>query len=116
MERDLLLYLHDIRERVAFLRSLPSEYARSDVDTNYFLRATIERDFITIGEALNRICQMDESVVQRVTDFRNIVDFRNILVHGYFLIDSEVLWATIQDDLQLLASEIDQYITELEAN
>jgi uncharacterized protein with HEPN domain len=38
---------------------------------------------------------------------------RNHLIHGYFTIDFEIVWATIQNDLPQLKIEIEKILEEL---
>ena len=47
----------------------------------------VERDFEIIGEALNRIRKIDEEILERVSEHQRIIGFRNVLIHGYDLID-----------------------------
>jgi uncharacterized protein with HEPN domain len=47
----------------------------------------VERDFEIIGEALNRIKKIDEEILKRVSEYQRIIGFRNVLIHGYDLID-----------------------------
>ncbi len=46
------------------------------------------------------------------TNWRDIIDMRHILVHGYYQVDSRIVWATIRNDLPLLKIQIAEYIKE----
>lgn len=35
-----------------------------------------------------------------------IVSFRNLLVHQYWRVDAEIVWAIVTDDLPLLEAEV----------
>lgn len=37
---------------------------------------------------------------------------RNILVHNYFGVDTEVVWAVIENDLQSLKSKIQEFLKD----
>ena len=71
----------------------------ADYEADGYLRAIVERLFITIGEALSRIARHDPNLFGDISEARSIVAFRNVLVHGYDLIDAEQVWAAITDDL-----------------
>lgn len=65
-----------------------------------------ERQFTIIGEALREAEKLDPSLPTRVTAFRRIVDFRNILVHGYATVYDEGVWLIVQQHLPVLLSEV----------
>jgi len=37
---------------------------------------------------------------------------RHILVHGYYQVDSRIIWKTIMEDLPLLKEQISRYLEE----
>ena len=39
---------------------------------------------------------------------------RHVLVHGYYQIKDEIVWATVQEDLQPLKTQIISYLKEFE--
>lgn len=52
------------------------------------------------------MCELDAEVESRITHFRRIVDFRNLLAHGYHKVNHELVWQIIQSDLPVLEREI----------
>lgn len=70
------------------------------IDDRKTYSATI-REFQIIGEAIRNL---NESTLKKYPDieWRDIMDFRNVLVHEYFGIDFEIIWNVIIDDLPLL--------------
>lgn len=46
------------------------------------------------------------------TPWRDIIDMRHILVHGYYHVDSNEVWTTIVSDLKPLKEQIEEYIAE----
>ncbi len=58
-----------------------------------------------MGEALNRISRDEPAVLEEIRDYRDIISFRNILVHGYDAIDDHIVWDTIQADLENLIAD-----------
>ena len=41
-----------------------------------------------------------------------IADMRHHLVHGYYQVDSTIIWAVVQNDLSPLREQIEKYLTE----
>lgn len=71
------------------------------------LRQAIERKFEIIGEAVNRLAQHDSDTAGRISKYRQIVAFRNVLTHGYDLIDDRLVWSTIDEEVPVLLTEVE---------
>jgi uncharacterized protein with HEPN domain len=87
----------------------------SDMDFNRYqasqvTQRAVERDFEIIGEALNRIKRIDEEVLFGVTEHQRIIGFRNILIHGYDIVDERIVWNAIEIHLPLLTREIQKLL------
>jgi uncharacterized protein with HEPN domain len=52
----------------------------------------LERQFEIIGEALNRLSKTSPDLAQEVPNLREIIGFRNILIHGYASVDHGRVW------------------------
>jgi uncharacterized protein with HEPN domain len=113
MLRDPKVLLEDIRLAVADIEEFTRDRSEDDYTSNEFLRAAVERKFIVIGEAMTRLERLDMQWANKITDFRRIVGFRNILVHGYEVIDDKIVWQTIRTHLPVLRSEVDQLAAAL---
>ena len=60
------------------------------------VRAAVERQFEIIGEALNQLAKLDPALAHRVSDFRDTISFRNLLIHGYAVINHDEVWDAVQ--------------------
>ncbi len=114
MPHDPKVLLEDIRLAAREIQHFASGRSLADYQTDRMLRAAVERWFIVIGEALTRLERLDTAWAARITDFRKIVGFRNILVHGYEVIDDEIVWKTLKDYVPILLGEVEGQIAELE--
>ena len=70
----------------------------------------VERDFEIIGEALNRIKNIDDDIIQKISDYHRIIGFRNILIHGYDIIDEKIVWQAILKHLPILIEEVKEIL------
>ena len=82
-----------------------------DYSENALLRSGIERQFEIIGEAINQLAKLDAATASRISQ-RRIIDFRNILIHGYDLVDTNVAWDVVQNDLPALLREVAALLSE----
>ena len=83
----------------------------ADFDNDLVLRSAVERQFEILGEALNRL---DAALAAQIPDLRQIVAFRNILIHGYASIDRTRVWRAVQDDLPPLRATLDDLLRKLQ--
>jgi uncharacterized protein with HEPN domain len=74
------------------------------------LRSAVERQFITIGEALSQLLRLEPSLANSISNARRIIAFRNILVHGYADIAHDIVWSALQTDMLVLEDEVDELL------
>ncbi len=106
MPRDPRALLADIAEACDRIREVTSGQTPEGYAADWKLRAIIERQFITIGEAVSALLGLDPMYEPRITHARRIIDFRNFLVHGYALVDSRTVWSVAETDTPRLADEV----------
>ena len=56
--------------------------------------------------------KLDPVLAARITEHRNIIAFRNILIHGYALVNHRLVWGVIEEKLSLLQREIESLLRE----
>jgi uncharacterized protein with HEPN domain len=76
--------------------------------------SAVERQLEIVGEALNKLRKADPEAADRIPDLSRIIGLRNILVHGYAVVDDTVVWAAATGRLPELLDVVDRLIAELE--
>ncbi len=71
-------------------------------------RSAVERELTTIGEAISQLARIDTDAASALGDYRRIVNFRNVLVHGYSQVSDEVVWGILQDRLSDLHDRVSE--------
>ena len=111
MPRDESLYLEDVQNSCKLVHKFTGEMSLKDFlhdDRTY--HATL-RLLEIIGEAVKHISQETKTRYPEVK-WRKIAGFRDIVAHEYFGISDEIVWDVIQNEIPILASQIEQVIKE----
>jgi len=98
--------LADIRDAAAFVRQATQGKSLDDYRRDRLLRHAVERNFEIIGEAVGRLARQDPTTAARIGDYAQIISFRNVLIHGYDLIDDAQVWQVITMNLPTLEAEV----------
>jgi uncharacterized protein with HEPN domain len=98
--------LNAINEIESFFSDQPKEFDvyKNDVRT----RRAVERNIEIIGEATNRILQINDSI--SLSNSRKIVDTRNRIIHGYDTVSDEIIWGIVIQYLPILKTEVEQLL------
>ena len=76
-----------------------------DLKLDRILSLAVIKDIEILGEAANRISEEFKEEHDEIP-WRVIVATRNRLIHGYFDIDLDVVWKTIEQSLPPLLKEL----------
>lgn len=78
--------------------------------SNRLLQLALEREFEIIGEALFRLEKIDlENLAKKIPEYRRIIGFRNIIAHGYDIIDDAALWDFAENRVPELLEKAKNY-------
>jgi uncharacterized protein with HEPN domain len=104
-ERNNVILLGDIAEAIQnifeFTKGLSFENYSSDIKT----RHAVEHNFMIIGEAVSRLPDNFKQTHTEI-NWRQVKDFRNVIVHDYFGIDNNIVWDIIQLNLADLLQDV----------
>lgn len=106
MKRSPNAYLYDILEAAdaiyVFLRGVDfAQFLENDL-----IRSAVERKYEIIGEAVSQLAKIEPKLASQISRWREIIAFRNIIVHGYAELDYEVVWNARDASLPELRAEV----------
>lgn len=102
VKKNLIDILQAADEIGAFVHGMDFKAYQNSLVT----QRAVERDFEIIGEALNRIRKIDEELLEKISEYYRIIGFKNILIHGYDVVDEIIVWKAVENHLPLLIKEI----------
>jgi uncharacterized protein with HEPN domain len=106
MELEVKKLLYDIDQAIELIIEFTRGKQFKDYTQDSLIRSAVERQFEIIGEALNRLKRVDQDLLSRISNYQRIIDFRNILAHGYDAISDEIVWDIVKNRLVILHQEI----------
>ena len=92
MQHNPKAYLFDIIKACDLIIGYTKGFDSTSYLQDRMLRDAVERNFITIGEALNRLKTEDHEMFVQIPDSNKIIAFRNVVVHAYDVIENELVW------------------------
>ena len=93
------------REAMGFAQDKPKSYFEHD----RMLQLALVQCVQMIGEAAAHVTEDGRSKAGAIP-WQQIVGMRHILVHVYFDVDLDAVWAVVQDDLPVLAADLQRVI------
>ena len=115
MSRSQMLYLNDISEAAGNIRSYVGDGTFEEFINDRMRVDAVVRNFEVIGEAVKNLSD-DIKKQFPVTDWKAIAGFRDMLIHGYFGVDLEILWDIIVHKIPVLQNEIAAIVAQEEIN
>lgn len=100
-ERNFDLYLTDILESGLAIHSYVQGIEFKGFTDDRMRYSAVIREFEIIGEAVGKLPE-DIKAKHPNVPWREIKDFRNMLIHEYFGVDLRIVWNAIHQDLPLL--------------
>lgn len=99
-------YVSDVLMAIYLIREFTIDITDFNMyDKDLKTQSAVERQLVIIGEALNKLRQIDSGIT--IENDKQIIGFRNRLVHAYDNIDNSIVWAIINRHLENLKVEIE---------
>jgi len=109
-------YLGHIREAIERIYRYVEEIDEVAFVQNEMAQDAVIRNFEIIGEASHNIEQQhpEFAAAHPELPLAFAYQMRNAIAHGYFKVDLEIVWNTIQNDLPELYEQIKKVLGDLE--
>lgn len=101
-------YIDDIRNFIGD-RDF-AEFANDPV-----LQRAVLYSAIAIGEAIKQVSPEVRAAHQEV-NWKGPASLRDLLAHGYFIVDPKIVWETTQSDFPELRAQVGRILTELDGS
>ncbi len=112
MRREAKKLLYDICVAADYLEQFVVGKSLHDFGEDELLKSAVERKFEIIGEADTQLSRLDPETVGRISEYRRIISLRNILVHGYTMVDDRIVWDLLEIKLPMLRKEAQDLLDE----
>ena len=84
--------------------------SRTDLDSDELLALGLVRLLEIIGEAATRVGEATRERTPEIP-WAQVIGMRNRLIHGYDVVDLDVLWQTVTEDLPPLVQELEKVLS-----
>ena len=103
------LYLRDIVEAAEAVTRFIGDQTWDEFKENEVVGSAVLLKLLNIGEAARNISNsMRESYPE--VPWSDVVGFRNLLIHHYFVVMWQIVWETAISDLPALKSQVEEIL------
>ena len=92
MDNNSLKHFYDALSAARAIQTFITDKTFEDYLDDDLLSAGVERKFEIIGEAFNRIRKEAPNGLNAITNYRGIIDFRNVVAHAYDHLEDSLVW------------------------
>ncbi|WP_414542810.1 DUF86 domain-containing protein [Nostoc sp. CCY0012] len=96
--------LKDIQEAIEKIEKY-AQRGKQEFFDNELIQSWILLQLQIIGEAARAMTIQTHEQYPEI-NWRDIIDFRNLLVHEYFRVDFNIIWKIVQQELPILKYQI----------
>jgi uncharacterized protein with HEPN domain len=109
-------YLDHMRQAIVDAQSFTEGMAQADFEQDKRTQQAVVMSLIVLGEAATKVMDQHPTFAEQHAHipWRGMRGMRNRIAHGYFDINLDVVWDTIQTALPTLKGQLDALSTGLE--
>lgn len=98
--------LFDIQQATQRLQEFTAGKSFENYEQDDLLQSAVERQFEIAGEAVRQLSKLDPALAEKLTEYRRVISFRNILIHGYAEVDDLLVWDILETRVATLHEEV----------
>lgn len=109
MIKNNIVYIRHILDQISNIENFMEGILEKDLSSNTEKEYAVIRCFEIIGEASKKI---DPDFKNKYTDvpWRKMAAFRDVLIHDYDRLVSDIIWATVKKDIPRLKTSLTEII------
>ncbi len=105
--------LFDAITACKYIIEFTSEISYQDYLKDAKTRFAVERQFEILGEALNRVKKLSPRLLDKITDWQDVISFRNIVAHAYDKLNDGIVFDTAANDIPGLCIELENLLESI---
>lgn len=100
------LYIEDIKQSIIKIQNYTSNLSEDEFKSDMKTYDSVLHNLMIIGEAAGKL---PEEIREKNSgiNWSGIIGMRNIIAHGYFIIDPDIIWLTVKERLPELMTQIE---------
>lgn len=109
--RDVRIPLHDMLAASDAIATFIDGRTLEEYLEDLMLRSAVERQFEILGEAMSRALRIDPGLAATLDEARGVIDFRNVVAHGYDTLSHTTVWEIAAVYLARLRRAVDDVLS-----
>jgi uncharacterized protein with HEPN domain len=102
MPLEARVYIYDIQQAIKRIEKITEDKTFEANASDETLVWAVERGLSIIGEAVTQLMRVSPEAM--ITSAKQIIGFRNILIHNYARVSQAVVWKIVQEDASVVKS------------
>lgn len=111
-EKDDLAFIKHILESINAIENFSKNLSKEELISNRLKQSAIVREIEIIGEAVKNISKILKNKHGEI-EWKNIAGTRDKIIHHYFGVDLNIVWAILTSDVPKMERDINNIILEI---